>query len=204
MVVNKAADTPVDSGLLAGSMRLRVLAGGCACCQTRPALVKLLRDICDDRVGGDASTPRIDRIVLETSGLADPARIAESIVTDPVLQHHIVVGEIIVMVDAVHGLGHMRDEELGRRQIETADMLVVTKVDAAEREPLRRLIATLRALNPGATLSGSVMGSPATCRTPPASSRRICRPQTRTQGRGSRPPHWRSAKRSTGRRFRFG
>jgi G3E family GTPase len=161
VVVNEAADTPVDDTLLAGSMRLRVLAGGCACCETRPALVTLLRDICDDRVGGDASTPRIDRIVLETSGLADPARIADSIVTDPVLQHHIVVGEIIVTVDALHGLGHMRDEDLGRRQIETADTLVVTKVDAAEREPLRRLIATLQALNPGATLSGSVMGSPA-------------------------------------------
>jgi G3E family GTPase len=161
VVVNEAADTPVDDTLLVGSMQLRVLAGGCACCETRPALVALLREICDDRVGGDASGPRIDRIVLETSGLADPGRIADSIATDPVLQHHIVVGEIIVTVDALHGLGQIRDEDLGRRQIETADRLVVTKVDAAELERLRRLVATLRMLNPGATLSGSVMGSPA-------------------------------------------
>ena len=161
VVVNEAADAPVDDTLLAGSMRLRVLAGGCACCETRPGLVALLREICDDRVGGDASAPRIDRIVLETSGLADPGRIADSIATDPVLQHHIVVAEIIVMVDALHGLGQIRDEDLGRRQIETADRLVVTKVDGAEFERLRRLVATLRMLNPGATLSGSVMGSPA-------------------------------------------
>ncbi len=160
VVVNEAADAPVDDALLVGSARLRVLAGGCACCETRPALVALLRDICDDRVGGDASAPRIDHIVLETSGLADPGRIADSIVTDPVLQHHIVVGEIIVTVDALHGLGQIRDEDLGRRQIETADRLVVTKIDATEVERLRRLIATLRVLNPGAALSGSVMGSP--------------------------------------------
>jgi G3E family GTPase len=160
VVVNEAADTPVDDALLVGSTRLRVLAGGCACCETRPALVALLRNICDDRVGGDASARRTDRIVLETSGLADPGRIADSIVTDPVLQHHIVVSEIIVTVDALHGLGQIRDEDLGRRQIETADRLVVTKVDAADPEHLRRLIATLRLLNPGAALSGSVMGSP--------------------------------------------
>ena len=160
VVVNEAADAPVDDALLIGSTRLRVLAGGCACCEMRPGLVALLRDICDDRVGGNASAPRIDRIVLETSGLADPGRIVDAIVADPVLQHHIVVGEIIVTVDALHGLAQIRDEGLGRRQIETADRLVVTKVDAAEPERLRRLIATLRILNPGATVSGSVMGSP--------------------------------------------
>ncbi len=99
--------------------------------------------------------------MLETSGLADPGRIVNSIVTDPVLQHHIVVSEIIVTVDALHGLAQIRDEDLGRRQIEIADRLVVTKVDAAELEGLRRLVATLRVLNPGAALSGSRMGSPA-------------------------------------------
>ena len=160
VVVNEAAVAPVDDALLVGSTRLRVLAGGCACCETRPALVTLLRDICDDRVGGDVSARTIDRIVLETSGLADPGRIVGAITADPVLQHHIVVGEIIVTVDALHGLAQIRDEDLGRRQIETADRLVVTKMDAAQPERLRRLIATLRTLNPGATLSGSVMGSP--------------------------------------------
>lgn len=160
MVVNEAAIAPVDDALLIGSTRLRVLAGGCACCETRPALVTLLRDICDDRVGGDVSARRIDRIVLETSGLAEPGRIVDAIVADPVLQHHIVLGEIIVTVDALHGPAQIRDEDLGRRQIETADRLVVTKVDAAEPERLRRLVATLRILNPGAAMSGSIMGSP--------------------------------------------
>jgi len=160
VVVNEAAIAPVDDALLIGSTRLRVLAGGCACCETRPALVTLLRDICDDRVGGDVSARRIDRIVLETSGLADPGRIVDAIVADPVLQHHIVVGEIIVTVDALHGPAQIRDEDLGRRQIETADRLVVTKVDAAEPARLRRLVATLRILNPGAAMLGSIMGSP--------------------------------------------
>jgi G3E family GTPase len=122
--------------------------------------VTLLCDICDDRVGGDVPARTIDRIVLETSGLAEPGRIVDSIATDPVLQHHIVVSEIIVTVDALHAVTQIRDEDLGRRQIETADRLVVTKADAAEPERLRRLIATLRLLNSAAELSGSAMGSP--------------------------------------------
>jgi G3E family GTPase len=160
VVVNEAAAAPVDDALLIGSTRLRVLAGGCACCEMRKEFVALLRDICDNRVGGDASMRTIDRIVLETSGLADPGRVVDAIVADPVLQHHIVVAEIIVTVDALHGLSQIREEDLGRRQIETADRLVVTKVDAVEPARLRRLMATLCILNPSATVSGSVMGSP--------------------------------------------
>ena len=164
----------------------------------------LLRDICDDRLGGDVSTRRFDHIVLETSGLADPGRIVDAVAADPVLQHHIVVGEIIVTVDALHGLAQIRHEDLGRRQIETADRLVVTKVDTAEPRPLRRLIATLGILNPGATVSGSVMGSPTNLPTPPASSQRPCQPQA-VAGRGATEPlRWTSATPPTGPRSRCG
>ena len=97
--------------------------------------------------------------MLETSGLADPAPIVEAIRTDPVLVHHIVVSEIVVLVDAVNGLAHLRSEPLGRRQVETADRLVVTKVDAADVSDLKRLLATLRAVNPGAAITGAVKGS---------------------------------------------
>jgi G3E family GTPase len=159
VVVNEAAHAPVDDALLAHSTRLRVLAGGCACCEKSSDLVAMLREICDDRVGGSPSAPKVERIVLETSGLADSGRVLDTIITDPVLQYHIVADEIVVTVDALHGLAQIRDEDLGRRQIEAADRLVVAKVDAAEPDHLRTLIATLRILNPGAALSGSVMGS---------------------------------------------
>ena len=63
-----------------------------------------------------------------------PAPIVEAIRADPVLVHHIVVSEIVVAVDALHALAQLRSEPLGRRQVEIADRLVVTKVDAAEEE----------------------------------------------------------------------
>jgi G3E family GTPase len=161
VVVNEAAGTPVDDALLQGAAELMVLAGGCACCETRDELVSLLRGLCDERSRLESTTERLEEIVLETSGLADPGPIVEAIRTDPVLVHHIVVSEIIVLVDALNALAHLRSEPLGRRQIETADRLIVTKIDAAGEDGLRRLLATLRAVNPGAAITGAVKGSDA-------------------------------------------
>lgn len=161
VIVNEAAEVPVDDALLTRSTRLEVLAGGCACCDGREALIALLRDICDRRVGGRSSDGTLDEIVLETSGLADPGPIVDAIRTDPVLVHHMLVREIVVAIDGLYGIEHMKREPLSRRQIETADRLVVTKVDAAEPAQMARLIATLRLINPGAAVSGAAMGSPA-------------------------------------------
>jgi len=158
VVVNEAAETPVDDILLTRSSRIAVLAGGCACCEARADLIRLLREICDDRSRTNSREARLERIVLETSGLADPGPIVAAIRTDPVLVHHIVVSEIVVAVDALNALAQLRSEPLGRLQIETADRLIVTKVDEAEEGALARLLATLRSLNPGASVSGAVKG----------------------------------------------
>jgi len=155
VIVNEAAETPVDDALLKRSSRLTVLAGGCACCTGRDELIALLRRLCDERSRADAG--RFEEIVLETSGLADPGPIVEAIRGDPMLVHHIVVREVIVAVDALHALAQLRSEPLGRRQIEIADRLIVTKTDEADTA-LQRLIATLRRLNPGAAISGAVKG----------------------------------------------
>jgi G3E family GTPase len=161
VVVNEAAETAVDDALLGRSAELAVLAGGCACCDARGELVALLRSICDRRVSRSQGDRRLDRIVIETSGLADPGPIVEAIRADPMLVHHIVIGEIVVAVDGVYGLRHIREEALGRRQMELADRLVVTKVDEADAGELARLLATLKAINPGASISGAVKGSDA-------------------------------------------
>jgi G3E family GTPase len=159
VIINEAAEVAVDDALLRRSARLRVLAGGCACCDGKDALVALLRQICDARVGGDETVAPVEHIVLETSGLADPGPIVDTIRTDPVLIHHLRVDEIIITIDALYGLDQIRHEPLTLRQIETADRLVVTKVDAANADELARLVATLDTLNPGAAISGAAMGS---------------------------------------------
>ena len=156
VIINEIADAPVDQVMLGGSGGLSILAGGCACCVGLDRLVALLRELADRRVAG----ARLDRIVLETSGLADPAPIVAAIRDDPVLAHHVLVSEVIVTVDALHGLAQLASEPLGRAQAQLADRLVITKVDAADTAQLRTALATLRAVNPMAAISGSVHGSP--------------------------------------------
>lgn len=159
VIVNEAANVPVDDMLLFRSSEIRLLAGGCACCEGRQRMIELLREFCDQRVDPSYPGKRFDHIVLETSGLADPGPIVEAISTDPVLQHHLVVREILVAVDAIHGPDYLRQEKLGRRQAETADRLILTKSDMVDAGRLKRLAASLHLLNPDADISATAMGS---------------------------------------------
>lgn len=160
VVVNEAAETAVDNALLGGAARMTLLAGGCSCCVGRADLIRALRDLCDQRTRISASAPRLQRIVLETSGLADPGAIVSAIQNDPILVNHIVIDETIVVVDALHGLAQLQTEALGRRQIGSADRLILSKVDAADPASLMALRATLCDLSPGALQSGAVLGEP--------------------------------------------
>lgn len=153
VIVNEAAETPVDDALLG---KVTLLAGGCCCCTGRPALIAALRALCDERSREGGA--RFDRIVLETSGLADPAAIVAAIQADPVLVNHILVGETLVAVDALHALAQLATEPLGRRQIGAADRLILTKTDACAPADLAALRATLGVLNPGAQVSAAVLG----------------------------------------------
>jgi G3E family GTPase len=184
IIVNEAAEVPVDHALLTGGTGLSVLAGGCACCTGRAALVTLLRDICDARTRDDDAA-RVNRVVLETSGLADPAAIVAAVRADPVLVHHVVLTEVIVTVDALHGLDQLRSEPLGRCQTEVADRLILTKLDAVNPGDLARLCATLTALNPGAVQSGAIKGSAAALPAPdPAVAPEALRPQDGEAAKG--------------------
>jgi G3E family GTPase len=160
VIVNEAAATPVDDALLTRASAIEVVSGGCACCDAREDLVARLRRLCDLRSRTPSGEQRLDQIVLETSGLADPAAILDAIRTDAMLVHHILVGETVVCVDALHGLSQLMEEPLGRRQAEAADRLVVTKLDEADRAGIGRLVATLETLNPGAAIAGAIKGEP--------------------------------------------
>ena len=153
VIVNEAAETPVDDALLG---QVTLLAGGCCCCAGQGALITALRRICDDRSREGGA--RLDRIVLETSGLADPGAIVAAIQGDPVLVNHILIGETLVAVDALHALSQLTTEPLGRRQVSAADRLILTKTDACPPTALAALRATLTLLNPGAAITAAVLG----------------------------------------------
>jgi G3E family GTPase len=156
VVVNEAASAAVDHLLLGSANRIHVLAGGCACCEGREELLGLLREISGSVRGVETSAPR--RIVLETSGLADPQSILAAIAADEGLSRCMEVSEVVVIVDAINGLELLRDEALARRQISCADCLIVAKTDAVESQNVVRLLDAMQRLNPTAVRFGAVRG----------------------------------------------
>src|SRR4029077_14400112 len=126
---------------------------GCACCEGRQELLRLL---CDLRASARISeTSEIQRIVLAASGLADPQSILAAIASDPVLSRCIEVTEVVVIIDAVNGLELLRNEALARRQIACADCLIVAKMDAVESQDVVHLLNILQSLNPTAVRFGA-------------------------------------------------
>ena len=128
-----------------------VLQNGCICCALQGDLQRALRELVDARrAGGDF--PEIDRVVVETTGLADPAPILRMLVLDPMLKHQVRLEKCVATVDAVHGGGQLRTHEEAVRQAAAADRLVLTKGDVAGPEALRLLRTRLAAINPTCVL----------------------------------------------------
>lgn len=161
VIVNEAAGTPVDDALLQEADGLTVLAGGCVCCNGRDMLQKTLLRLADERSQMQSHSQRIDQIVLETSGLADPSAIINLIQDHPILARQIVITDIIVIVDTHNGIEQLHQEPLCRAQIETADRLILTKTDISDPTSCDSLRATLAQMAPAAAQSAATFGSDA-------------------------------------------
>jgi G3E family GTPase len=151
VVINEFGSEGLDHEfVLDGSGDAEVVAGGCACCSRREELARVLARVWDEHERGVRA--RLDRIVIETSGLADPAPIAFTIASDPVLQHHFKVDAIVATVDA-SAAGQLEDYPEALKQIEVADRVIVTKRDLAGRRAVRALEARLHEINPSTELA---------------------------------------------------
>ncbi|HEY7536388.1 MAG TPA: GTP-binding protein [Gaiellaceae bacterium] len=150
VIVNELGEVAVDHHLLRRvDERTVVLESGCVCCTLRGDLADELRDLLSRRTRGEI--PWFRRVVVETTGLADPAPILYTLVSEPVVKSHFALERVITTVDAQHGL---RGPE-SLRQAAAADRLVVTKTDLADPAPLER---ELEALNPTAEVLEASFG----------------------------------------------
>jgi len=155
IIVNEAAGTPVDDAFLGAEDVVEVLADGCACCDGASRFQATLLNLCDQRSKGDPA----DTIVLETSGLADPAAIIALIQRHPVLVRQIIVSEVIVVVDTLHVKVQLERHALAHAQIAAADRLVLTKADQTDAKLMAQVLKTLPTLAPSASLSLSAFGN---------------------------------------------
>jgi G3E family GTPase len=120
-----------------------LLASGCLCCTIRGDLSRALRDL-------QARGRPFRRVVVETTGLADPAPILHTLMRDPLLLRDYALDGVVTVVDALAGMANLDAQEEARRQVAVADRLVLSKTDLADAAPLR---ARLAALNPVARVT---------------------------------------------------
>jgi len=151
VAINEFGAVPLDQHLIDdGQDRTVVLANGCLCCNVAGDMEAAVMRIFSRRQTGDL--PRFRRLIVEPSGLADPAPIAQAILRNPVMSRHLRLEGIATTVDALFGLAQLDHHEENRKQVALADTLVLTKTDLAAAADVAELTNTLRALNPAANL----------------------------------------------------
>ena len=123
-----------------------ILQNGCICCTLRSDLQQGLRDLIDGV--SDGRFPDFDRIVIETTGLADPAPIAQTLLIDPMLRYKVRLANIVATVDGMHGAIQLREHPEFLRQAAIADRIVITKTDLISRGSYDALRGELASLNP--------------------------------------------------------
>lgn len=157
VLVNEFGEVGLDHHLLRQvDERTMLLGNGCVCCTMREDLVEALIEILGMEERGEILS--LDRVVIETTGLADPGPILYTIVSDPVLQHHFSVDLVIDTVDAVNGNLQLSRNSESLKQVAASDKIVVTKTDIAEPGTVKRLISQLGTINPSAQVIEAAFG----------------------------------------------
>jgi G3E family GTPase len=147
VLVNELGEVAIDHHLVRRvDERTVVLASGCVCCTLRGDLQDELRDLLARRDRGEVAP--FARVVVETTGLADPAPVLSTLLTEPLLRHHYEIEAVVATVDAVTGAATLDRHAESVKQAAVADTVVVTKADACEPAAVDALEARLRALNP--------------------------------------------------------
>lgn len=149
VIINELGEVGLDHILverIEGEVCL--LQSGCVCCSLRGDLEQALQKLIDQRERG--LIPRFDRVLIETTGLADPAPILQLALTSPMIQRYFRLDAVVTTVDAVHGERQLDEHPESVKQAALADRILLTKTDLVAPQALAALEARIAALNPAA------------------------------------------------------
>jgi len=152
VVVNEFGDVSIDHDLIVGAddaERVIALPNGCVCCVVRGDLLKTLYGLLDRREKRlFRKALAFDYVLVETSGLADPGPVAQTLLGDERLHREMRLDGIVTLVDAAHAGRHLDEAGVALEQVAFADLLVLNKTDLAPAADLEALEQRLRGLNP--------------------------------------------------------
>ena len=155
VIINEFGEVGLDGILIEHSKdQIVEMTSGCLCCTIRGDIRQTLLDLHSKRTNGDI--PDFNRVIVESTGLADPAPVVHTLMSDPLLDRRYMLGGVVTTVDALTGVVTLENHKECEKQVAVADRLVITKTDLATspdaQGSLGDLQARLSALNPTAII----------------------------------------------------
>jgi G3E family GTPase len=158
VIINEFGEIGLDHLLVTTpAENMVLLRSGCLCCTIRGDLVETLADLYRKRANSEI--PPFDRVLVETTGLADPVPILRTVVTDEELSSLFRLDSVITLVDCVHANTQLDANPESVKQAALADVLVLSKTDIARQQDVRALGSRLMRINPGALQLAAVRGA---------------------------------------------
>lgn len=147
VLINEFGEVGLDH-ILVGEIAPDVvlLNSGCLCCTLRGELRDALSSLLTSRLRGDI--PPFKRVIVETTGIAQPALILSTVFADPQIRHHYTIGDVVTTVDAMHAPIQSRTEPVWQEQVAAADDLLITKTDCIEKSAENTVLELLEKSNP--------------------------------------------------------
>lgn len=156
VIVNEFGQVGLDHHLIKRvEERTVLLNGGCICCNSREDLEEELKDLL---YADESGKETFDRVIIETTGLADPAPILFTIMSNPLLQNRYVIDCVITTIDAKNGKIQLKNNPEIYKQLSVADKIIVTKIDIASEKEINELVTNVKGINPSCEIIYSKNG----------------------------------------------
>ncbi|NOT85742.1 MAG: GTP-binding protein [Methylococcaceae bacterium] len=151
VIENEFGEAGIDNDLLIqGEEQIVEMNNGCICCTVRGDLVRILGELAEKRENG---TLHFERVIIETTGLADPAPVAQTFFVEQAISEYYLLDAIITVVDAKHALKQLEDNHEAEEQVGFADRLLLSKTDLITPAEITRVETRLRAINARAPIA---------------------------------------------------
>ena len=149
VIENEFGEENIDSDILVSDVKEQIIqmSNGCICCTIREDLRSTLHDLADKKRRGELD---FDRVVIETTGLADPGPVAQTFFMDDEIAESYLLDSILTLVDAKHAVAQLNDRQEARRQIGFADQIFISKTDLVAKDDVDALMHRIKHMNPRA------------------------------------------------------
>ena len=149
VIENEFGEENIDSDILVSDVNEQIIqmSNGCICCTIREDLRSTLHDLADKKRRGELD---FDRVVIETTGLADPGPVAQTFFMDDEIAESYLLDSILTLVDAKHAVAQLNDRQEARRQIGFADQIFISKTDLVAKDDVDALMHRIKHMNPRA------------------------------------------------------